>query len=142
MIKLTVLYVEDEPYDALFMDRAFRKRGMQEALKVVSDGHQAMDYLSGNAPFQSREEFPMPAVILLDLKLPDISGFEVLSWIKQQPALQALPVVVFSSSAHPDDRAKAGQMGASDYVQKPSSGLEFVEVVDQLKERWLSLPAS
>jgi CheY-like chemotaxis protein len=79
-------------------------------------------------------------VILLDLNLPLVSGFEVLKWLRQQPPYEALPVVVFSSSARGEDQQKATELGANAYVQKPSSGLDFVDVVQQLKQQWLAMP--
>ncbi len=136
MAKSAVLYVEDEEFDALFMRRAFKKAGLEQMLQVVGDGQEAMDYLSGNAPFQDRTQHPLPLLVLLDLNLPVVSGFDVLQWMRTQPGLRHLPVVVFSSSARAEDRLKADELGASDYVPKPQSGLEFSDVVQQLQRRW------
>ncbi len=138
MPQATVLYVEDEEFDAMFMRRAFERMGLTGSLKVVADGQQAIDYLAGNGAYADRREHPLPAVILLDLKLPVLSGFEVLGWLRQQPGLRNLPVVVFSSSDQPEDQAMASELGANDFVQKPSSALEFPRVVERLKQRWLT----
>jgi CheY-like chemotaxis protein len=138
MPQATVLYVEDEEFDAMFMLKAFERVGLKGSLKVVVDGQQAIDYMAGNGAYADRREHPLPAVILLDLKLPVVSGFEVLEWLRRQPGLKNLPVVVFSSSDQPEDQAMASELGANDFVQKPSSALEFPRVVERLKQRWLT----
>jgi CheY-like chemotaxis protein len=130
MARATVLYVEDEEYDVLFMRRAFEKSQKAYDLKVVTDGQKAIDYLAD--PQQLR-----PDLILLDLNLPLVSGFEVLEWMRKTTGYQELPVVIFSSSARPEDRIRAEATGADDYVQKPSSALEFRSVIDYLERRWL-----
>jgi CheY-like chemotaxis protein len=130
--------VEDEEFDAMFMHKAFERMGLKGSLKVVADGQQAIDYMAGNGAYADRREHPLPAVILLDLKLPVVSGFEVLEWLRQQPGLKNLPVVVFSSSDQPEDQAMASQLGANDFVQKPSSALEFPKVVERLRQRWMT----
>ncbi len=137
MARAAVLYVEDEEFDALFMRRAFKQAGLEQLLEVVVDGQQAMDYLAGNHPFEDRSQHPLPSLVLLDLNLPLISGFEVLKWMRQQPRFRAVPVVVFSSSSRQEDKVKAGELGANDYLPKPGSGLEFGAVVQQLQGRWL-----
>ncbi len=137
MGKSVVLYVEDEEYDVFFMRRAFQKAGLEEKLQTVVDGQEAIDYLAGKAQFGNRVEYPLPAVLLLDLNLPIIPGFEVLQWIRQNPELRKLPVVVFSSSARPEDKAQAKLMGADEYIQKPASALEFASVVNYLKKCWM-----
>jgi CheY-like chemotaxis protein len=134
----TVLYVEDEEFDAMFMHKAFERVGLKGSLQVVADGQQAMDYLAGSGAYADRREHPLPAVILLDLKLPVVSGFEVLAWLRRQPGLKNLPVVVFSSSDQPEDQAMASELGANDFVQKPSSALEFPKVVERLRKRWMT----
>lgn len=130
-----VLYVEDEESDAMFMERAFAEKGLGEKLRVVGTGRAAIDYLSGSGEFADREKYPVPALVLLDLNLPQVSGFGVLEWIRNHPDYARLPVVVFSSSTREDDRTKARELGANHFVAKPSSGLEFGKVVDGLG-RW------
>jgi CheY-like chemotaxis protein len=133
----TVLYVEDEEMDRFFMARAFAKEGLASALHMVNDGQGAIDYLSGAGEYADREKHPMPAVVLLDLNLPEIHGFEVLKWIRAQPTHSRLPVVVFSSSERDDDQVRASILGAKEFVKKPGSGLGFHDVVRKLNERWL-----
>lgn len=136
VIAKTILYVEDEENDVYFMRQAFRQAGLESSLRVVTDGRAAMDYLSGHGQFANRSEFPTPTVVLLDLNLPMVSGFQVLKWIRSQPEIQQLPVVIFSSSARPDDKTQAKQLGASDYLEKPGSGREFRLVAEALCARW------
>jgi CheY-like chemotaxis protein len=131
MAKTTILYVEDEEYDVLFMRRAFSKAASQHGLEIATDGQKAIDFLSDCTQ-------PPPGLVLLDLNLPLISGFEVLKWIRQQPSLRQLPVLIFSSSARPEDRSKATELGANEYIQKPGSALDFEMIVKDLEVRWLS----
>jgi CheY-like chemotaxis protein len=133
----TVLYVEDEKHDALFMRKAFDSAGLGESLKVVADGRRAIHYLAGKGEYHDRAKYPLPSVMLLDLKLPIVSGFEVLRWVREQTEFQALPVVVFSSSTRDEDRSKARELGANAYMEKLGSLLELPTVVEYLKERWL-----
>ncbi len=134
----TVLYVEDEESDLLFMQMAFRKAGLEPMLRAVGDGREAMAYLAGDGSYADRGRYPLPALVLLDLNLPLVSGFQVLKWLRGRPEFQALPVVIFTSSSHPADKAKAGELGADEYVEKPASGLQFLGVVEALKQKWLN----
>ena len=136
----TLLYAEDEPNDAFFLQLAFTRAGLPHVLKVVPDGDQAVDYLSGVGAFTDREQYPLPCLTLLDIKMPKRSGFEVLEWIRQQPEFKSLPVLMFTSSQHPADMEKARQFAADGYLLKPSSPLKLVELVKSLHECWLSRP--
>lgn len=133
-----VLYVEDEEFDRLLMEHAFAKAGLGGSLRLVNDGRAAIDYLSGTGEYADREKNPVPALVLLDLNLPEIHGFEVLKWLRMQPQHSKLPVVVFSSSELEDDQVRARILGANEFVKKPGSGLGFVDVVQRLSEKWLS----
>jgi CheY-like chemotaxis protein len=133
-MRKTVLYVEDEPDDVFFMVEALRRTGAKVSLQSVGDGRQALAYLAGEAPYGDRNQYPLPALVLLDLNLPLLSGFEVLQWIRQHPELQSLPVAIFSSSGYPKDREKARALVANEYLLKPSSGVEFVDVAKRLEE--------
>ena len=135
----TVLYVEDEESDALFMQRAFVSAGLGPALRVVGDGQAAIDYLSGTGVYGKREEYPVPAVVLLDLNLLAVTGFDVVKWMRAHPDYAAMPVVVFSSSPRDEDKLKARELGANEFLEKPSSGLKFGEVVERLREKWMGL---
>lgn len=130
-MKASLLYVEDEEFDVLFMRRAFAKAGIDLDLHIAADGQQAIDYLAGSTR-------PLPRLVLLDLNLPVCSGFDVLRWIRGQTALKDLPVVIFSSSDRLEDRSTARNLGADDYIQKPGSAADFTQVALDLHARWLS----
>jgi CheY-like chemotaxis protein len=140
MSTITVLYVEDEIDDVFFMRQAFKRAGLVEQFQSVDDGRKAIAYLDGRTPYDDRERAPLPSLVLLDLNLPGYSGFEVLQWLRQQPQYRDLTVVTFSSSGRDEDRERARKLGATDYLLKPSSGLQFVEIVNALKQRWLDQP--
>ena len=134
----TVLYVEDEECDRMFMEAAFRKAGLTDAFRAVVDGKEAKDYLAGSGLYGDRAQHPLPAVVLLDLNMPAVSGFEVLEWMRKHPELAELPVVIFTSSSRDEDKTRAKELGAKDYVEKPSTMAKFGEVVQRVRERWLS----
>jgi CheY-like chemotaxis protein len=138
MARPTVLYVEDEENDIIFMRFAFKKAGIEHGLESVMDGQHAVAYLSGESPYHNRQLYPLPSLILLDVHLPLISGFEVLDWIRTRSDLKEIPVIVFSSSGRPEDRRKAEELGANYYLLKPASGLQFVQVAKNLKDGWLN----
>ena len=134
---ITVLYIENDENDVLFMHRAFKMAGLEGCLRTLPDGRAAQLYLIGEAPFTDRTVYPFPGLLLMDVNLPAISGFELLGWTRQQPQLRELPAVIFSSSARHEEIQRALELGAQDYLQKPRSGSQFVEVVEALKQRWL-----
>ncbi len=116
---------------------AFEKAGQERALRMVSHGQAAIDYLSGAGAYGERGEYPLPAVVLLDLNLPEVHGFEVLEWIRGQPAHSGLPVVVFTSSPREEDRVKARELGANEFLQKPGMPGGFQEVARRLHAEWV-----
>src|SRR5260370_26086779 len=115
-----ILVAEDEEDDVYFLRRAFERTGCGHKLVHERDGQVAIEYLLGEAPFSDRSQHPLPDLLLLDLKMPKMDGFEVLAAIRSQAALQELPVVILSSSALAADIATASKLGASDYIVKPS----------------------
>ncbi len=133
----TVLYVEDEENDVLLMQMAFRRVGLGSALRIVATGQAAIEYLSGGGEFAERTRFPIPQLVLLDLNLPILPGFDVLRWIKKQQALTNLPVVIFSSSSRDEDKATARELGADEYVEKPQTIGKFADLVQRLREKFL-----
>jgi len=134
---LTVLYADDEDSDRMFMERAFRQAGLGHVLRTVTDGQEAKDYLRGHGVYEDRNLHPLPAVLLLDLKMPLLGGFEVLEWIRMESDLRRLPVVIFTSSPRVEDKAKAKELGANDFVEKPSAPARYGDVVLQLRDKWL-----
>lgn len=133
----SILLVEDSPDDVFLMKRALKAAHVLNPLHVVTDGQQAIDYLSGKDQYSQREKFPLPCFTLLDLKLPHVSGLEVLKWIKEQASLRALPVLVLTSSGEPADIEQAYQLGANSYFVKPSSSEKLTDVVGLIARYWL-----
>jgi CheY-like chemotaxis protein len=133
-----VLYAEDEESDGLILRRAFQKASLRNPLTIVRDGQEAIHYLSGASPYGDRHQHPLPSLILLDLKMPLRSGFDVLSWIAGSPDLRRIPVVVLSSSPSETDIRHAREMGARDYLVKPNGLDQYAPLVQALHSRWLS----
>ena len=130
----TILHVEDDPNDTLLLQHACRKAGIVFDLRAVSDGDQAIAYLRGIEDFSDRNKYPMPQLILLDLKMPRVSGFDVLAWLRADAKLSALPVVVLTSSNHDADIKRAYDLGAKSYLVKPVGFEALVELVRTLPE--------
>ena len=136
----TILLVEDDPNDILLTRRAFRKANLTNAsLQVVTDGDSAVAYLSGAGEYSDRDRYPLPVVVLLHLKLPRRSGHEILAWLRQQPELKRLLVVVLTSSNQRSDVDQAYDLGANSYLVKPIGLAALVEVVQALNLYWLLL---
>lgn len=125
----TILLVEDNSDDVLILKRVFKKARVSQTLTVAKDGQQAIDYLAGNAPYNDRQAYPLPCLILLDLKMPHKSGFEVLDWLRQNESLPAIPAVVLSSSDEQQDIERATRLGAKAYLCKPPSAEKIMEIV-------------
>jgi CheY-like chemotaxis protein len=132
-----ILVAEDDPTDAFFLQRAFGKTWMPVGLKFVRDGQEAIDYLRGEPPFGDRLAHPLPQLLLLDLKMPRLNGFEVLHWLKTQPGLKRLLVIVFSSSAETGDINRAYDLGANSYLVKPHATEQLLELVNRVEQYWL-----
>lgn len=135
----TILLVEDERNDVFLLQHAFETAGIANPLQVAEDGQQAIDYLAGAGKYADRTQYPMPCIVLLDLKLPVKSGHDVLRWIQQRPALKILVVIVLSSSRETSDVDTAYQLGARSYIVKPLSMSKRLEVAKAIKYYWLEL---
>src|SRR5256885_235495 len=112
----TVLLAEDDPDDILLTQIAFEKARLANPLQVVRDGEEAIAYLKGDGKYANRERFPKPILLLLDLKMPKVNGFQVLEWLRTQPGLAALPVAIMTSSDHDPDVTRAYGLGADSYL--------------------------
>ena len=134
-----VLLVEDDPNDVLLIQRAFTKANLQVPMQVVDNGEAAVSYLSGAGDYGDRDQHPLPILILLDLKLPCRSGHEGLAWLRQQPGLKRLPVVVLTSSQEMGDIDRAYDLGANSYLVKPVAFNALIEIVKTLDLYWMSL---
>ncbi len=134
-----ILLVEDNRMDVELTLDAFHEAKLLNTIHVASDGTEALDYLFGRGKFADRNAFPLPNLVLLDLKLPGVDGFEVLRQIKSTPILKRLPVVILTSSKEEGDRALSYDQGANSYLVKPVSFDGFLGVVRQIDGYWLSL---
>src|SRR3712207_1757180 len=134
-----VLLVEDNPDDADLIAHAFRKAQAPHRLEMVGDGEQAIDYLTGRLPIEGGEPQPLPAVVLLDLKLPRQSGFAVLAWIRANPHIRHVPVVVLTSSGQDEDIRRAYELGANSYLVKPVRRDALLEIVQMVNRYWADL---
>lgn len=134
-----ILVVEDDQNDVLLIQRAFTKARILNPLRVVSNGDEAIAYLSGDSQFGNRQTYPIPVLVLLDLKLPRRSGLEVLLWIRHQPGLKRLPVVVLTSSRESSDINRAYDLGANSYLVKPVGFDSLLDLVKSLEVYWMML---
>ena len=134
-----ILLVEDDPNDVLLIQRAFQKAGMRNVLKFVRDGEQAIQYLSGKGVHANRERFPLPFLVLLDLKMPGTDGFEVLQWIRNEQQLKRLLVVVLTSSHLQADVDRAYELGANSYLVKPVDFEAMVHLVQRFESYWTEI---
>ncbi len=135
----TILLAEDDANEVFLMQRAFQKAGLKNPLHVARDGQEAIDYLSHQGQFSDTTRYPSPALMLLDLKMPRKNGFEVLEWLRQQPGLKPLIVVVLSSSSLITDINRAYDLGANSYLVKPGDFDTLMQLVKTLDAYWLTL---
>ncbi|MBN1313924.1 MAG: response regulator [Anaerolineales bacterium] len=134
-----ILLVEDNRMDVELTIDAFREARLLNTIHVAANGQEALDYLFGHDQYADRNTYPLPNLILLDLKLPGIDGFEVLRQVKSTPILKRLPIIVLTSSKEEGDRALSYDHGANSYLVKPVSFVGFLGVVRQIEGYWLSL---
>ena len=134
-----ILLVEDTPADAELTMRALKKHSLINQLVWVKDGAEALDFLFAGGPYAERDCADLPKLVLLDLRLPRVSGIEVLRRIKTDPRTQAVPVVVLTSSKEDIDIEECYRLGVNSYITKPVSFDEFLRVVDELGLYWLLL---
>ena len=131
------LLVEDNDDHVVLIRRAFARAKIINPLQVVRSGEEALAYLEGTGRYGNRAEFPLPALILLDLKLVGMDGFDVLRWIRRQPNLKAARVVVLTSSTEIRDVNLAYQLGANSFLVKPADFEDFVSLTQALQGYWL-----
>jgi CheY-like chemotaxis protein len=134
-----ILLVDDDENDVLLLQRAFKKAGLQDWLRTLSDGDQAIEYLSGRGAYSDRVKSPLPFLVLLDLKMPGTDGFEVLRWIRTESDLKRLLVVVLTSSNLQSDVDKAYELGANSYLVKPVEFDEMVHMVQRFQSYWAEI---
>ena len=140
MIKpASILLVEDNPMDVELIIDAFKEARLGNKVQVAGNGKEALDFLFGNGKYSDRNQYPLPDIILLDLKMPGIDGHEVLRRIKGTEKLKRLPVIILTSSRDEGDRAMSYDNGANSYLVKPVSFDDFLKVVKQVSDYWLTL---
>ena len=137
MSTLPILLVEDSEDNILLVRHAMRKAGVTTPLEVVTSGEEAIAYLGGTNGFSNWQQFPLPAIVLLDLKMPGIDGFEVLKWIRKHPGLRPLRVAMLTSSEMPEEIQKAHDLGANVFLTKPVQLERLVDILKTLNEHWL-----
>jgi two-component system response regulator len=134
-----VLLVEDNDDDIELTLRSFEKHHLANRIVVVRDGEQALDYLFARGSYAQRNRLELPAVVLLDLKLPRMDGFEVLRQVRASPLTRCTPVVVLTTSSQPADKYSSYHNGANSYVRKPVNFDDFISVTRQLGLYWLQI---
>ena len=132
-----IFLVEDNEDDVFLMQRALKAAEISNPLCVVEDGQSAIDYLSGSGEYANRSRFPIPGIVFLDLKLPILRGHDVLAWIRKQPELENLVVIVLTSSNEPQDLKEAYRLGANSYIVKPPTADQLIELTKAFSWYWL-----
>jgi CheY-like chemotaxis protein len=135
----TILLVEDTPSDATLIRRAFEKTKVLNPIIWTRNGQEALGYLSGLGQYGDRIKYPLPALILLDLDLPEMSGFELLQWKRSQPNIRRIPVVILTIDSATSAVNAAYDLGANSYLVKPGHPEEILRVVKTIQEYWLGL---
>ena len=133
----TILLADDEDNDALLIQRAFKKAGIDAFIYRVKDGEEALAYLRGDAGYRDRHKYPFPDMLLLDLKMPRKSGFEVLEWVREHERFKRLVSIVLTSSRQSFDINKAYDLGANSYLVKPLNFEELLNLSTLLHKFWL-----
>jgi CheY-like chemotaxis protein len=134
-----ILLAEDREDDISLIRKAFKEAYVNYPLHVVRDGEEAIFYLQGSGKYSNRDEFPLPTLLLLDLKMPKVDGFEVLKWIRQQPGLAPLRVLVLTSSENMRDVNLAYRLGANSFLVKPMDFKDVVQMSRFLSDYWIGL---
>lgn len=132
----TILVFEDDPNDVLLLKRALVLNGIENPVQVVPDGVEGVAYLTGHGKYSDREKFPLPQIIILDLKMPRMGGLEVLEFLRDNPSFRVVPTLVLSSSKISDDVARAYDFGATSYMVKPATFHDLQLLIKTVHEYW------
>lgn len=135
-----ILLVDDNEAEELLVSHALKRAGVKRELIMVRTAEEAMDYLSGKGPYADRERYPMPAVVLLDMRMPGMDGFDVLVWRQKQPQLADLPLLAYTNSTAVSDIQRISQLGAQDYLLKPHDPYALMLMMKRIATRWLGRP--
>jgi CheY-like chemotaxis protein len=138
--KPPILYAEDDENDASLFKRAFKEAEIRHPLLIVPDGNAAVEYLAGKGSYMNREKYPLPCLILLDLKMPGKSGLEVLKWIRARPSsVSTVPVLMLTSSSQDGGVHRSYLQGANGYLVKPTKMDDVLVMARAIKDYWLIL---
>jgi CheY-like chemotaxis protein len=132
-----ILLAEDLESDALLVEHAFRKAHIQNPIVTVRNGREAVSYLRGEGAFNDRSKFPLPIFVLADITMPEMSGFELLDWIRKDPKFRQLPVIVITSSQNPVDKEKSHTLGATEFFVKGLKLEDLAKLVHAVGASWL-----
>ena len=132
----TILLVDDSENDLILMSLAFKKAQFDCPLQMVYDGEEAIAYLEGDGNYGDRDKYPLPDLVLLDLNMPKKNGFEVLTWVRAQPALKRLPIMILTASIRTEDVELAYDLGANSFLVKPAAIEDLIAMLRCLKD-WL-----
>ena len=135
--KAVILLAEDDQNDVLIMKKAIARAGIPNPVQVLDNGRKVVEYLAGKGEFGQREKFPLPGLMLLDLKMPWMDGFDVLMWLRGRPSFDALPVVVLTASKLQSDIDRTRALGVYDYRVKPHLFEDLVRLLDDVRKCWL-----
>jgi CheY-like chemotaxis protein len=134
-----ILLVEDQDNDVVLIRKAFEKWQILNPLFVVRTGEEAMAYLAGDGKYRSRAEYPLPDLMLLDIKMPGLDGFEVLRWVRAQTGFSSLLIVMLTSSDRVYDVNEAYKLGANSFLVKPLDFENYIQTCHVLKQYWLNM---
>lgn len=132
-----ILLAEDSEEDVILVRRAFRNAGITDQFHSVASGEEAIAYLSHEGKYADQAAFPLPSLLITDLKMPGKSGFDVVRWVRQHPALKRMIVIVLTSSTHRRDVDLCYELGVNSYLVKPVNASELFDLVGQIKACWL-----
>jgi CheY-like chemotaxis protein len=132
----TVLLVEDDLNDIFLVKRAFKMAQLENPLQVVTDGEEAVHYLSGHGKYSDRDTHPLPKLVVMDIKMPRMTGFDVLEWIKTDGPLRRIPIIIVSSSDRPEDVNRAYELGANAYMVKPVNFRAVQHLFESITHYW------
>jgi len=131
-----ILLVEDDPNDVWLVKHAFQNASISNPLRIVNDGQDAIDYLKGAGAYSDRGAFPLPRLVLLDLKMPRLSGFDVIGWMRRHYPWKLTPIIILSSSALPQDVNRAYELGANAYMVKPADYRALERLFRTIADFW------
>jgi Response regulator containing CheY-like receiver, AAA-type ATPase, and DNA-binding domains len=134
-----IMLVDDSLDDLELMRIAFKRAGIRNPIAEMHSGEEAIEYLSGEGKYADRRHFPLPCVVITDLKMPGVDGFELLEWLKGQSAFDRVPKIVLTASRHDEDERRATEVGCSAYFVKPEQLDGLVKLVSKMNDGWISV---